>query len=58
MPQYDDKKIQNLVKKLTKLPKPKTEFRKTYDPTAPQRVQDDSDSERDRFFKEMKKREF
>ena len=32
---YDDKKIQSLVKKLTKMPKPKAEPGKTYDKTAP-----------------------
>jgi len=31
---YDDKKIANLVKKLTKNPKPKAEPGKTYDKTA------------------------
>ena len=51
---YDDKKIQNLVKKLTKNPKPG----KTYDKTAPQRGGDDQEVEREKFFKEMKRREF
>lgn len=55
---YDDKKIQNLVKKMTKQPKPKTEFGKVYDKTAPSRVSDEGDLERDKFFKEMKRREF
>lgn len=58
MPLYDDKKIQNLVKKLTKQPKSKANFGKTYDKTAPQRGIEESDQERDRFFKEMKRREF
>ena len=58
MTQYDDKKIAALVKKLTKMPKPKTEFGKTYDKTAPKRVADESEIERDKFFKEMKRREF
>ena len=58
MTQYDDKKIQNLVKRLTKLPKPKAEPGKTYDKTAPKRAGDDQEIERDRFFKEMKRREF
>ena len=31
MTQYDDKKIAALVKKLTKMPKPKAEPGKTYD---------------------------
>ncbi|HEY5441486.1 MAG TPA: hypothetical protein VIJ90_09435 [Gemmatimonadaceae bacterium] len=55
---YDDKKIQNLVKKLTKNPKPKAEPGKTYDKTAPQRGGDDQEVEREKFFKEMKRREF
>ena len=55
---YDDKKIQSLVKKLTKQSKPKTEFGKTYDKTAPQRGVDEQEVERDKFFKEMKRREF
>lgn len=58
MTQYDDKKIAALVKKMTKMPKPKTEFGKTYDKTAPPRVVDDNDLDRDKFFKEMKRREF
>ncbi|MCX5768535.1 MAG: hypothetical protein NTZ43_15045 [Gemmatimonadetes bacterium] len=56
--QYDDKKIQALVKKLSKTAKPKTDGLKTYDKTAPQRTADDTAIERDRFFKEMKRREF
>ena len=55
---YDDKKIQNLVKKMAKQAKPKTEFGKVYDKTAPVRVTDEGDIERDKFFKEMKRREF
>ena len=58
MPLYDDKKIASLVKKLTKAPKPKTEIGKTYDKTAPKRGADDQEVERDKFFKEMKRREF
>lgn len=58
MAMYDDKKIANLVKKMTKQPKPKTEFGKTYDKTAPARATDENDLERDKFFKEMKRREF
>ena len=58
MPLYDDKKIQSLVKKLTKASKPKSEVGKTYDKTAPKRGADDGEVERDRFFKEMKRREF
>jgi hypothetical protein len=55
---YDDKKIQSLVKKLSKMPKPKSEPGKTYDKTAPQRGGDDQEVEREKFFKEMKRREF
>ena len=55
---YDDKKIQSLVKKLTKAPKPKAEPGKTYDKTAPVRGVDENELERDKFFKEMKRREF
>ena len=58
MAMYDDKKIQNLVKKLTKQQKPKSEHGKTYDKTAPQRATDEQSVERDKFFKEMKRREF
>lgn len=55
---YDEKKIQSLVKKLSKQPKPKNELGKTYDKTAPQRANDESEIEREKFFKEMKRREF
>ena len=58
MTQYDDKKIASLVKKLTKMPKPKSEVGKTYDKTAPKRGADEQEVEREKFFKEMKKREF
>lgn len=58
MTQYDDKKIASLVKKLTKAPKPKSEVGKTYDKTAPKRGVDEQEVEREKFFKEMKKREF
>ena len=54
----DDKSIQNLVKKLQKQAKPRNLEAKTYDPTAPQRVTDEQDQEREKMFKEMKKREF
>jgi hypothetical protein len=58
MAMYDDKKIANLVKKMQKQVRPKTEFAKTFDKTAPQRVTDENAIERDKFFKEMKRREF
>lgn len=54
----DDKSIANLVKKMQKQAKPRNVEAKTYDPTAPQRVTDEKDQERDRMFKEMKRREF
>jgi len=56
--QYDDKKIASLVKKMQKQVRPKTEFNKTYDKTAPQRAGDEGAIDRDKFFKEMKRREF
>jgi hypothetical protein len=54
----DDKSIANLVKKMQKQAKPRNVEAKTYDATAPQRVTDDQDAEREKMFKEMKKREF
>lgn len=54
----DDKSIANLVKKMQKQAKPRNTEAKTYDKTAPQRVTDSADQERDKLFKEMKKREF
>ena len=54
----DDKSIANLVKKLQKQAKPRNLEAKTYDATAPQRVTDDQAIEREKMFKEMKKREF
>ena len=54
----DDKSIANLVKKMQKQAKTRNVENKTYDPTAPQRVTDEQDQERDRMFKEMKRREF
>jgi hypothetical protein len=54
----DDKSIQNLVKKMQKQAKPRNLEAKTYDATAPQRVTDALDEERERMFKEMKRREF
>ena len=58
MAMYDDKKIASLIKKMTMQQRPKTEFAKTYDKTAPLRVTDENAVERDKFFKEMKRREF
>jgi hypothetical protein len=54
----DDKSIQNLVKKMQKQAKPRNLEAKTYDATAPKRVTDALDEERERMFKEMKRREF
>ena len=58
MAKLDDKSIANLVKKMQKQAKPRNLEAKTYDPTAPQRVTDAQDQEREKMFKEMKKREF
>jgi hypothetical protein len=58
MPGLDDKSIANLVKKMQKQAKPRNLEAKTYDATAPQRVTDEQDQEREKMFKEMKKREF
>lgn len=58
MTRLDDKSIQNLVKKMQKQAKPRNTEAKTYDRTAPQRVTDDKDMEREKMFKEMKRREF
>lgn len=58
MARLDDKSIQNLVKKMQKQAKPRNLEAKTYDATAPQRVTDEKDIEREKMFKEMKKREF
>jgi hypothetical protein len=54
----DDKSIANLVKKMQKQAKPRNIEHKTYDATAPQRVTDERDQEREQMFKEMKRREF
>ena len=55
-----DQEVQRLLKKLAKAgpAKPPGEFGKTYDKTAPQRGGDDQEVEREKFFKEMKRREF
>lgn len=58
MAKLDDKSIANLVKKMQKQAKPRNLEAKTYDATAPQRVSDAQDQEREKMFKEMKKREF
>jgi hypothetical protein len=58
MSKLDDKSIQNLVKKMQKQAKPRNVEHKTYDATAPQRVTDPQDEERERMFKDMKRREF
>lgn len=53
-----DNEVQKLLKKLAKAGpvKPRTEYGKTYDKTAPKRVEEDYDNQA--FFKEMKRREF
>lgn len=53
----DPKSIQNLVNKLQKKAKQRPPQAKTYDPTIKPR-DDAADDERERFFKEMKKRDF
>jgi hypothetical protein len=53
----DPKSIQNLVNKLQKKPKTRPPQSNRYDPTLPPR-DDEKDDERERFFKEMKKRDF
>ncbi len=52
----DDKSIAKLVKKLSNQQSKKRDMGKTYDPTAPSRVDEDQDNQK--FFKEMKRREF
>lgn len=53
-----DHEVQKLLKKLAKAgpQKPRSEFGKTYDKTAPKRVEEDIDNQA--FFKEMKRRDF
>ena len=53
-----DNEVQKLLKKLAKSGpvKPRGEFGKTYDKTAPKRVDEDFDKQA--FFKEMKRRDF
>jgi hypothetical protein len=57
MPKNEDKKLEALAKKnAAKIFKPKTGFSPKYDSTLPEEREQDKD--RERFFKEMKKREF
>jgi len=57
MSKSDDRKLEALVKKnAAKVAKAKPKARRQYDPTLPPEVEEDG--ERDRFFSEMKKREF
>ena len=57
MSKSDDRKLAALAKKnAAKVAKSKTKVRRQYDPTLQQET--DEDLERQRFFKEMKKREF
>jgi len=53
-----DNEVKKLLKKLAKAgpTKPREEFGKTYDKTAPKRVEEDFENQA--FFKEMKRREF
>jgi len=58
MSKQDDKKLAALVKRnAAKVAKEKPKARKRFDPTLPAE-EDERDAERDRLFKEMKKREF
>lgn len=53
----DDKKLAALAKKnAAKVAKEKAKKRRQYDDTLPQ--EEEADGDRDRFFSEMKKREF
>jgi hypothetical protein len=56
----DDKQLAKLIKKTTqKAARPsKAKPDKTYDPTLATRNEDDDDIDRERMFKEMKRREF
>ena len=57
MSKSDDRKLAALAKKnAAKVAQSKTKVRRQYDPTL--RQETDEDQERQRFFKEMKKREF
>jgi hypothetical protein len=57
MPKNEDKKLEALAKKnAAKIFKPKSGFSPKYDDTLRQEPEPDKD--RDRFFKEMKRREF
>ena len=56
----DDKQLAKLIKKNTAAAEKLAKARqgRTYDSTLPKPAEDDTDSERQAFFKEMKKREF
>ncbi len=56
MKRLDDKSIAKLVKKLANQQSKKRDVSKTYDATAPSRADEDQDNQK--FFKEMKRREF
>ncbi len=53
-----DNEVKKLLKKLAKAgpQKPRSEYGKTYDKTAPTRANEDFENQA--FFKEMKRREF
>ena len=56
----DDKQLAKLIKKnMEKAANPsRLRPKKSYDPTAPDRDEDEAAAERSQLFKEMKKREF
>ena len=57
MSKSDERKLEALVRKMSaKAAKAKPKTRRQHDPTLPPET--DEDAERDRFFSEMKKREF
>lgn len=58
MPIYNDKTIQQLVKKISKQCAQRPRVTKNYDKTAPNREPDDADLTSSKLFRDMKKREF
>ena len=58
MPIYNEKTIQQLVKKISKQCAQKARNSKNYDKTAPNREPDAKDLETSKLFRDMKKREF
>ena len=56
----DDKQLAKLIRKNAEKAARPSKLRpsKTYDPTAPERDEDEAAAERTQLFKDMKKREF